>query len=156
MNDDLFNVVNDILKQNKGFVTNAEPEIGNPDDIIVKCFREEQKSRNSYQPWLILGLIAFLIIQLVYTNHLYDESIMKLLEIEQIDFDLAANFFELYNNILEQLKFYTTAVLCEFIAFFCFIIKWGFNNTVSDLFSDLFTKKSNSKKKERKQTVKNA
>lgn len=152
MSDELFNVVNGILKQNQGFVTNAEPEIGNPDDIIVKCFREEQKSRASFQPWLILGLIVFLIIQLLYTNHLYDESIMKLLEKNTVDFNLSSQFFELYNNILEQLKFYTTSVLCEFIAFFCFIIRWGFNSTVSDLFSNLFTKKSNGKKnkKERK------
>ena len=150
MSDQLFNLMNDILKENQSFITKAEPEIGNPDDIVIKCFREEQKSKTSYQPWLIVGLVLFLIIQLIYTNHLYDESIMQLLEVKQIDKELADNYFSLYNNILQQLEFYTMAVLCEFVAFFYFIIRWGFNSTLSELFSDLFVKNSKKKKHNKK------
>lgn len=150
MSDELFDIINDILKQNQSIVTSSEPEIGNPDDILIKCFREEQKSKTSYQPWLILGLMIFLIAQLLYTNHLYDEAIMKLLSIDKIEVELATSYFELYNNILNQLKFYTTAVLGEFIAVFYFIVRWGFNSTLSDLFSDLFTKKSKRGKNKKK------
>ncbi len=147
INSDLFNAIDSVFEENGEVLIVDEPKIETPEDAIVKCFTNEQKSKSYYQPLLILGLLIFLIVQLLYTNHMYDASIMRLLSIEKVEMELAGNFFDLYDNILEQLKFYTTSVLCEFIAILYVVIRWGFNSSISDLFSELFIKKDKNKKK---------
>lgn len=152
MDDSLFSLMSSILDSNQSIITHKEPEISNPDEALVKIFQKEQKARMIYQPILIVGLLAFLFIQVIYMNNFYHDTVDKLIQINNIDVNLAKSYFGLYSQILEQLQFYTTAVLCEFIAMLFFIIRWGFSTTISDMFSDFFKKneKRTKKKTERK------
>lgn len=146
MDDELFNLINGIIKDNGSIVTNTEPPLLKPDDALVSIFQKEQRAKRIYQPILIVGLIAFLFVQLINMNKLYSGSIDTLLNLKDVNVELAEHYFRLYDEILKHLKFYTTAVLCEFIAMLYFIIRWGFNTSISDMFSDFFEKGKRAKK----------
>lgn len=146
MDDNLFNVMNSIITSNQSMITHKEPEISTPDEALIKIFQKEQSAKMIYQPILIIGLLIFLFIQVVFMNNLYGNSIDKLIAINNVDSNMAENYFALYSQILKQLQFYTTAVLCEFIAMLYFIIRWGFSTTITDMFSDFFKKGGRNKK----------
>lgn len=144
--DSLFEAVSSIFQENSSMVVKEEPLINTPDEALIHTFTKEQSARRGFQPILIIGLIIFLIIQLIYMNQLYQNSVDALLNLNDINLEMAEYYFQMYNNILSNLKFYTTSILCEFIAMFYFIVKWGFNTSLTELFSDFFSFNKKSRK----------
>lgn len=143
----LFNLMQSIVQSNQSMINYNEPKIANPDDVLIKNFHKEQKAKRIYQPILIIGLLSFIFVQLVFTNDFYNETVDELIQITKNNNALPQLTFKLYSQILKQLEFYTTAVLCEFISIFYIIIRWGFSTKITDLFSNFFKKTKSKKKK---------
>lgn len=137
----LFDVVEDLTINRGYYREEEEPEITSADETLTRCFEKEQTAKLTHQPLLIVGLLIFLIIQLISINNLYEQVMLKLLTVQVESNELHIYYFELYNNILNHMKHYTTVTLCEFIAIFYFITRWGFNTKISDLFSGIINRR---------------
>ena len=143
--NDLYNIIKKTADENTTIINRASPPI-NPQDVLMGSFNREQKSKLLFRIILIIGLLLFLFVQLVFMNRLYYDTNMSLLLLKDVDEVLALNFFTLYSEVLDNIKFYIGATLSEFIAMLYFIIRWGFDTTVQDLFSGLFKKNKKKKK----------
>lgn len=154
MNDDLFGLMSKIITNNPGLISHKEPEVVEAEDVLLKMLQKQQSARIIYQSILIFGLLIFITIQVVYINNMYDDAIKQIFEITSKTPNLSNNCFELYTNIFKQIKFYTSAVLCEFLAMLFFIIKWGFSTSndldINSMFKDF--KLSNSTKKQKRKS----
>ncbi len=143
--NDLYNIIKKTADENTTLINRSSPPIS-PQDVLLGSFNREQSSKFIFRIILIIGLLIFLFVQLVFMNKLYYDTNMSLLLLKDVDKVLALNFFDLYSEILDNIKFYIGATLSEFIAMLYFIVRWGFDTTIQDLFSGLFKKNKRKKK----------
>lgn len=156
MNGNLFSELFSFLHENPSLVSNQEPQADtdNVQSLLLEMLKKQQDSRITHQFILILSLIIFIIIQMVYVNNMYNNSLKYIFDITSSNPNLSQNYFNLYSQIFEQIKFYITTILCEFIAMMFFIIKWSFSTNEIDI-NSVFQKLNttdliNEKKKKRK------
>ena len=107
------------------------------EQIVLDGMGNEFKSKTSHQKLLIYGLICFFFFFLLMINVIIIYSIRQVYLVKDLELDIIKQYFEIF----EFLKSYIKMVLVEFIAIFYFIVRWGFNNTLPELFKSLFIRK---------------
>ncbi len=138
--DDLYKEINHLVNNQSSLVHIEEPKTGKTkpyEQIVLDGMGNEFKSKTSHQKLLIYGLICFLIVQLLMINVIIIYSIRQVYLVKDLELDIIKQYFEIF----EFLKSYIKMVLVEFIAIFYFIVRWGFNNTLPELFKSLFIRK---------------
>lgn len=146
----LSDAVNKALNENSSLSIKQEPQTDLINEPLTNVFTNEQKKRIQYQPILMSVLIAILILQLIFMNKLYSHAISILLSIRDVNIEKAELYFDMYKEILNSLKFFTASTLCEFVAVFYFIIKWGFNSFVTQMYSESLKERIKGKNSKRK------
>ncbi|GEM_PF-5505551 len=123
-----------------GPVTEQKSLQENLNSIIKESFKAEQESKPTYRKVLTIILVIMLIFQLLVVSF-----IMIYMSIKTVNYAqevVTDTRIRLLSDYYSFLKYFITITLGEFVSAFYFILKWGFDTSLSKTVTTLSKKKT--------------
>lgn len=108
---------------------------------LFDALDNEIKNKNNYQKKSSTGIIIFLCVQLLFSFYIIIQLFHMIKDSRWITSEY---YFNAMNNYMDFIKIYLGGTLFEFVLVFCYIVKWAFKSTISDLLNSILNNNKNS------------